>query len=121
MKREREREKMKTLRVPYVAWMGLTLTSWKYDCSLVVDALASQQQRQTTRADFLKLATTVTISGSFMTPEAASARGRATLDYTYERYTPRINAGTKFYSSDFRKLIERADFAGIKVRCFTTN
>lgn len=110
---------MKTLSASCVLWTGLVLTLWNFDSIIVVDALSSQQT-QTTRADFLKLATTFTISSSFMKAEAASARGRATLDYTYDRYTPRINAGTQFYSSDFRKLIERADFAGIKVLCFTT-
>ena len=49
---------------------------------------------------------------SFASP--AEARGRATLEQSYERYTPRIVAGGKFYASDFRKMIEKADWNAIK-------
>jgi hypothetical protein len=44
----------------------------------------------------------------------AQARGRATLDQSYERYAPRIRAGGTFYATDLRKLIEANDFAGIR-------
>lgn len=47
-------------------------------------------------------------------PEPALARGRATLDQTYDRYAPRVKAGGEFYANDLKKLIAAADFAGIK-------
>jgi len=45
--------------------------------------------------------------------DAAFARGRATLEQAYDRYTPRIVAGGKFYASDMKKLIGNNDFAGL--------
>lgn len=69
---------------------------------------------EATRKDFL--VNTVLLSGvsalSFVSP--AEARGRATLEQSYERYTPRIIAGGQFYASDFRKMIEKADWNAIK-------
>ena len=47
-------------------------------------------------------------------PLPSYARGRATLDQAYDRYTPRILAGGEFYSKDFRKLVEKGDWASIK-------
>jgi hypothetical protein len=47
-------------------------------------------------------------------PMPAMARGRATLDQTYDRYTPRIIAGGKFYASDLRQMVEKNDWAGLK-------
>jgi hypothetical protein len=49
-----------------------------------------------------------------LSDEPAAARGRATLEQSYDRYVPRITAGGEFYGSDFRKLVERSDWAGIK-------
>jgi hypothetical protein len=47
-------------------------------------------------------------------PIPAMARGRATLDQTYDRYTPRIIAGGRFYASDLRQMVEKNDWAGLK-------
>ena len=44
----------------------------------------------------------------------AGARGFATLDSAYDRYTPRIIAGGQFYAKDLRELIAKNDWAGIK-------
>ena len=49
-----------------------------------------------------------------LSPGPALARGRATLEYSYDRYAPRIVAGGQFYANDFRKLVEKNDWAGIK-------
>ena len=69
------------------------------------------------RSDFLSnvaiLAGVSTISVlSLSSP--AEARGRATLQQAYDRYTPRIIAGGEFYVSDFRTMIEKNDWAGLK-------
>mmetsp|Transcript_11411 Transcript_11411/g.18938 ORF Transcript_11411/g.18938 Transcript_11411/m.18938 type:complete len:244 (-) Transcript_11411:61-792(-) len=47
-------------------------------------------------------------------PMPAEARGRATLEGSYERYTPRIVTGGQFFATDLRKLIEKNDWAGLK-------
>ena len=46
--------------------------------------------------------------------QPAVARGRATLDQAYDRYTPRILAGGEFYKKDLRNLVAKNDFSGIK-------
>jgi len=73
------------------------------------------------RSDFLKTAavgvaatTSLATTTLLQQPEAAQARGRATLEQSYDRYAPRIKAGGIFYSTDLKKLIAGADFAGIK-------
>jgi hypothetical protein len=47
-------------------------------------------------------------------PMPAEARGRATLEQAYDRYTPRVIIGGQFFATDFRKMIEKNDWAGIK-------
>lgn len=46
-------------------------------------------------------------------PPSAYARGRATLEQSYERYAPRIKAGGAFYGKELRSLVERGDFKGV--------
>lgn len=46
--------------------------------------------------------------------EPAIARGRATLEQSYERYYPRIKTGGEFYNTELRKLVQSSDWAGIK-------
>eukprot|EP00591_Stephanopyxis_turris_P005748 CAMPEP_0195512154 /NCGR_PEP_ID=MMETSP0794_2-20130614/4212_1 /TAXON_ID=515487 /ORGANISM="Stephanopyxis turris, Strain CCMP 815" /LENGTH=227 /DNA_ID=CAMNT_0040639877 /DNA_START=196 /DNA_END=879 /DNA_ORIENTATION=+ len=47
-------------------------------------------------------------------PDPASARGRATLEQAYDRYTPRILAGRDFFSKDLRNAIAGSDWKAIK-------
>jgi len=47
-------------------------------------------------------------------PSSAWARGRATLEASYDRYVGRIIDGGKFYSTDLKKMIEKGDWAAIK-------
>ena len=69
------------------------------------------------RADFLKQLPACALAGAIvLQPNApALARGRATLDYAYDRYTPRIIDGGNFYKSEFQKLVAKNDWSGIKV------
>jgi hypothetical protein len=72
------------------------------------------------REDFLRASSAASVAawmaGSLLLlPAPALARGRATLEYSYDRYVPRILAGGQFYGSEFRKLVEKSDWAGIKV------
>lgn len=68
----------------------------------------------TTREDFFRK--TVVLANLFVltTASPSYARGRATLDQAYERYTPRIIAGGEFYKKDLRDLVAKNDFEGIK-------
>jgi hypothetical protein len=45
----------------------------------------------------------------------AQARGRATLEFAYDKYTPRILAGGNFYKAQLKSMIAGNDFAGIKL------
>jgi len=44
----------------------------------------------------------------------AWARGRATLEASYDRYVSRVTDGGAFYTRDLKAMIERSDWAGIK-------
>lgn len=68
------------------------------------------------RIDFLKFVTAGVSSTLLFPTQPASARGRATLEYSLDRYYPRIEAGGVFYAIDLKKAIERNDWKAIKVR-----
>jgi len=70
----------------------------------------------TSRQDFIKSVsvTGVAATASLLFQEPAFARGRATLEQSYQRYAPRVVAGGQFYNGELRKLIEKGDFEGIK-------
>jgi hypothetical protein len=68
------------------------------------------------RQDFFKQVTAagVAVGVSFMKSEPAAARGRATLEKSFERYAPRVRAGGKFYATELRALVGKNDWVGIK-------
>jgi hypothetical protein len=68
------------------------------------------------RKEFLQASSILgfTAAVNILTQEPAFARGRATLEKSYQRYAPRITAGGIFYGDDLRKLVEKSDWAGIK-------
>ena len=73
------------------------------------------------RADFLStvskssfISLLPVISTATGTPQPASARGRATLEFSYDRYTPRIIAGGEFYSKDLKNIIGKNDWSALK-------
>lgn len=70
---------------------------------------------QISRDAFLESSVLLAGASLFVQPSPAFARGRATLDYTYDRYTPRITAGGQYYGGDLRKMIEKSDWNGIKL------
>jgi hypothetical protein len=53
-------------------------------------------------------------AGLLAQQQPASARGRATLELSYERYYPRIKAGGEFYGKELRSLVATNDWTGIK-------
>ena len=85
---------------------------------LASSALSFQPSPQSSikRNDFLTTATTSILTTSLIltTPiSPASARGRASLEYAYDRYVPRINDGGKFYKSTLYGAISKGDWKSI--------
>lgn len=68
---------------------------------------------ETSRANFLQAACTAGLAFCLPT-EATYARGRATLDYAYERYVPRIIEGGEFFKKELLSMIGKSDWSGIK-------
>jgi hypothetical protein len=68
------------------------------------------------RQDFFKhvTAASVAVGVSLIRAEPAAARGRATLEKSFERYAPRVRAGGKFYATELRTLVGKNDWVGIK-------
>ncbi|KAL9183773.1 hypothetical protein ACHAXT_004629 [Thalassiosira profunda] len=67
-----------------------------------------------TRGDFLATATAAVATAAIVNPvRPAYARGRATLDQAYERYTPRIIEGGAFYKKNLYGAIAKGDWKGI--------
>ena len=89
--------------------------------SYLVYSLAPSQNKiranKTTRKDFLQksvaFVTPVALSG-IIHPEIAEARGRATLEQAFDRYTPRIVAGGEFYTKDLKAILSKGDFAALR-------
>ena len=71
-------------------------------------------QPLTSREHFLVQCASMVSVLVFAPSQPAVARGRATLDQAYDRYTPRIIAGGEFFKKDLRNLVARSDFNGIK-------
>lgn len=70
---------------------------------------------QTAAASMLAVPTAASVMMTMITmPGEAQARGRATLEQAYRKFTPRIRAGGEFYSVDMKKLVGAADFEGVK-------
>lgn len=82
------------------------------NCDVSSQSVKGMEQ---SRADFLSKVTLTTILSTFSTVAPASARGRATLESSYERYSPRISAGGTFFATSLRKAIEKNDWASIKL------
>jgi hypothetical protein len=68
------------------------------------------------RKDFLQASSILgfTAAVTLFTPEPAFARGRATLEKSYQRYAPRVIAGGVFYGDELRTMVEKNDWEGIK-------
>jgi hypothetical protein len=104
----------------------LSLASAFQASSVETRATPSQLQMQakensadvvtSSRKEFLQASSILgfTAAVNILTQEPAFARGRATLEKSYQRYAPRITAGGIFYGDDLRKLVEKSDWAGIK-------
>jgi hypothetical protein len=87
----------------------------KSPTSLVLGETSSSISRQ----EFIStaIATSAGVASTALLPtEPVEARGRATLEYSQDRYYPRLIAGGKFYANDLKRALEKNDWAAIKVR-----
>ena len=67
---------------------------------------------EATRKDFIS---EVVVAGTVLvSSQPACARGRATLEQAYDRYTPRIVDGGQFYKKDLYGAIAKGDWRGIE-------
>jgi len=71
------------------------------------------------RADFLRKTASAIVAATSLSvvvpTDPAHARGRATLEQAYDRYSSRIIDGGNFYKTALKKLINKDDWAGIQV------
>lgn len=98
-----------TMRIIYFLSFGL-VASFSGKTAVNQHVVSVGESRSDVLAKF-SLATTGFLASSIL---PAQARGRATLDQSYDRYTPRILAGGEFYAQDLRRMIEKSDWDGIK-------
>jgi len=94
-----------------VSFTSVKTPGWRQNAALEMSSKAG------TRSDFLKFTTaeiTLALPLLLISPSPVDARGRATLEQAYERYTPRIIAGGQFYANDLKAMIAKGDWEGIK-------
>jgi hypothetical protein len=79
-------------------------------------ALPKESAVESSRSQFLKTLTAsgVATAASLLFQEPAFARGRATLEQSYQRYSPRVISGGNFYGSELKNLVAKNDWEGIK-------
>lgn len=68
--------------------------------------------------DAIKITTATVLGGLVVTStgpnDVASARGRATLEVAYRKFTPRIVAGGEFYQKEMKQYVASANFEAIQ-------
>jgi hypothetical protein len=84
------------------------------DPHVAIQAADSQPAGTTTRPEFFQAVAVGSVAAVGLLPRVASARGFATLEQAYERYSPRIRAGGEFYRKDLKVLVAKNDWAGIQ-------
>jgi len=85
------------------------------------DNIDLHRHQSATRADFLKTSSSLMVSVAAVSSslllipsDPVFARGRATLEQAYERYSKRILDGGSFYKKELKTLIAKDDWSGIK-------
>ncbi|KAL7461997.1 hypothetical protein ACHAXS_003423 [Conticribra weissflogii] len=74
-----------------------------------------QPNISTERSDFLTATAAAVVTSSILySPQPSHARGRATLDYAYDRYVPRITEGGNFYKSTLYAAISKSDWKALE-------
>ena len=84
------------------------------NCGLSTSQLNGEAGAQT-RGDFISTAAVAVASAAIINPlQPAYARGRATLEAAYDRYSPRIVDGGKFYKGQLFGAISKGDWKFIE-------
>ena len=78
------------------------------------DAPRSAVQVESSRKDFLSTSASVIAGAVLVNSQPAYARGRATLEQAYDRYTPRIIDGGKFYKGELYGAISKGNWKAIQ-------
>ena len=77
-----------------------------------------QSTRQAFFHDAVKITTATVLGGLVITStgpnDVASARGRATLEVAYRKFTPRIVAGGEFYQKEMKQFVGSSNFEAIQ-------
>jgi hypothetical protein len=75
-----------------------------------------QAKQPHSRGDFLSIATVAaaSVATTVIPIQPANARGRATLEAAYERYTPRIIEGGKFFKVQLYGAVAKGDWKAIE-------
>ncbi len=89
-------------------------TTQLHQYHIAANHASDESEIVTTRNAFISQSAVLASLLVFATPSPTYARGRATLDQAYDRYTPRIIAGGEFYKKNLRDLVAKNDFEGIK-------
>jgi len=84
--------------------------SKKHDKNILVSA----EDQSISRQEFARASTITAVLTLLGDVDPALARGRATLEQSYDRYSPRIIDGGKFFTTDLKRAIDKADWAAIK-------
>ena len=85
-------------------------------------ATLSLTELQSTRQEFfhdaVKITTATVLGGLVITStgpnDVVSARGRATLEVAYRKFTPRIVAGGEFYQKEMKQFVGSSNFEAIQ-------
>ncbi|KAL7499911.1 hypothetical protein ACHAWT_008045 [Skeletonema menzelii] len=75
---------------------------------------APVQQVESSRKDFISTSASVIAGAVLVNSQPAYARGRATLEQAYDRYTPRIIEGGKFYKGELYGAISKSNWKAIQ-------
>jgi hypothetical protein len=93
-------------------------TTQKCNGSVKSSSTEIRSTRQEFFHDAAKLTTATVLGGLVVTSigpnDAASARGRATLEVAYRKFTPRIVAGGEFYQKEMKQYVASANFEAIQ-------
>lgn len=97
---------------------GAFITSQRDSHSLASSVTELRSTRQEFFHESIKVTTATLLGGMVVIStgpdDVASARGRATLEVAYRKFTPRIIAGGEFYQKDMKQYVASANFEAIQ-------
>jgi molybdenum-dependent DNA-binding transcriptional regulator ModE len=104
--------------VAFVPQMNIVTSTKIHDATFDSSLTEHQATRQGFIQDVVKVTSATIVSSLVITTtgpsDVAHARGRATLEVSYRKFTPRIIAGGEFYSKDMKQYVASANFEAIQ-------